>query len=95
MPLSTTRARGWWRALFIDHPGVASRAPESFAGAGDEHKVWCRKCFDARVSSEILNDEAGVTAGMRTSVRDQQTIENTCVYPTISDVFRLFIIFLT
>ncbi|KAF8478229.1 ribonuclease H-like domain-containing protein [Russula emetica] len=43
----------------------------------DKHKVWCRKCFDARISSEIGQDEAEVAAGMRTSVRDRQTIENT------------------
>ncbi|KAF8496685.1 ribonuclease H-like domain-containing protein [Russula emetica] len=71
----TSRARGWWRALFVDHPGIASKSPDGFAG--DKHKVWCRKCFDARISSEIGKDEAEVAAGMRTSVRDRQSIENT------------------
>ncbi|KAF8498475.1 ribonuclease H-like domain-containing protein [Russula emetica] len=70
-----SRARGWWRALFVDHPGIALKSPDGFAG--DKHKVWCRKCFDARISSEIGQDEAEVAAGMRTSVRDRQTIENT------------------
>jgi len=59
----------------VDHPGIASKSPDGFAG--DKHKVWCRKCFDARISSEIGKDEAEVAAGMQTSVRDQQTIENT------------------
>ena len=87
----TSRARGWWRALFVDHPGIASKSPDGFAG--DKHKVWCRKCFDARVSSEILRDRAEVTAGLRTSVRDQQTIENTRAYMTKSKLFHLHIIF--
>ena len=89
----TSHTRGWWRALFVDHPGIASKSPD--ASAGGKHKVWCRKCFDARVLSEMGRDEAEVRAGIRFSVRDRQTIENTrAYYITTSDVFHLQICFL-
>ena len=62
----------------MDHPGIALKSSDGFAG--DKHKVWCRKCFESRILSEIAHDNAEVAVGIRASVRDRQTIENTCAY---------------
>lgn len=76
----------------MDHPGVASRSPDGLLG--DKHKVWCEKCFSARVAAEVARDEGEVTAGLRASIRDQQTIQSTCAHLIIFHAFCLQMIFL-
>ena len=77
---------GWWRELFVDHPGVATKSADRFAG--NKHKVWYARCFSAHIAAGIAQDESEVTAGIWTSIRDQQTIENTCALMIVSYVFK-------
>lgn len=84
-----SRNRGWWRELFVDHPGIATKSSDAYAG--DKHRVWCKKCFSSRISAEIAQDEREIAAGIRTSVRDQQTIESTCTYTITSRIHTVFL----
>lgn len=76
----------------MDHPGVAAKSSDGFLG--DKHKVWCARCFPARIAAEVVKDEREAAAGIRASIRDQQTIESTCAHVIISRVFHLQTIFL-
>lgn len=76
------RKRGWWREFFEDHPGLSTKAPESYtnpnASRPDKHRVWCKQCFVRRIVDEQARDEKEIELGNRVSVRDESTIKNTC-----------------
>jgi hypothetical protein len=74
-----SHTRGWWRELFVDHPGVAARNPDGYLG--NKHKVWCARCFPVCIAAEVVKDEHEVGTGIQASICDQQTIESTCVMP--------------
>jgi hypothetical protein len=71
--------RGWWRAFFHDHPGYATKAPES-TDSGGKAKVWCMQCFETRIAGEIASDKKMVIAGTREAVRSRDVIEGMGLY---------------
>ena len=73
--MAPSRARGWWRSYFHDHPSFSVKAAESKDSSG-KAKVWCMLCFEARVAREIVIDESMVIAGTREVARSRSAIED-------------------
>jgi hypothetical protein len=80
--MAPSAKRGWWRTFFHDHPGYVTRSPESTDSSG-KAKVWCKECFEARISTEMGLDERMVVAGTREMVRPRSVIEDMCESSTV------------
>jgi hypothetical protein len=81
MPCSTkSRARGWWREHFHNHPGLVAKEPLAFVGTGNsaKAKVYCMKCFDRDIAFLQLKDQEDVTLGQIQIVQESTQIENDC-----------------
>jgi hypothetical protein len=70
-------SRGWWRKYFEDHPGLAAKRAEAYAG--DKHRVACRPCLQERVQMERRADELAVARQERPHQRTDQVILDMCM----------------
>lgn len=65
------RRRAKHREHFFDHPKYAEGHPDAFAGAGRTHdkvKVWCKRCFQARLAYERTRDALAGTLRADTAI---------------------------
>jgi hypothetical protein len=72
----------WWRELFLNHPGFASKDPSAFAksgtGATTVSKVYCRLCFPVDVNRAMEEDIRAIAEGRINEVRSEAQIQSDC-----------------
>ncbi|KIJ07420.1 hypothetical protein PAXINDRAFT_19388 [Paxillus involutus ATCC 200175] len=68
----------WWRAYFIDHPGLRARQPEASVGSGasQKAKVYCEKCYFADLATLKLSDEEDVCSNRRAHCRMEEELKD-------------------
>lgn len=74
--------RAWGHDFFLEHPSASliPKVPDAYADDKlTRKKVICKLCFQSHVAEEFRRDEADVQAGTRSIVRDQRTIEESCM----------------
>jgi hypothetical protein len=78
---SQTKARGWWRDLFHDHPLLSQPAhPNHFSAFSlnnpkNRAKLYCKKCLAADVNALVMADEHAVQTGSRVTVRGTEELK--------------------
>ena len=74
--------RSWWRELFINHPGFATKDNGAFiaseSGATKASKVYCKSCLSADTNYVLGQDLHAVTRGRITTVRSEAAIQEHC-----------------
>lgn len=70
----------WIRGFFYDHPDTyetnRQAALANAAKKDGKHRVWCKRCWSARMLEERAKDEAEVQLGQRVVLRDRATISS-------------------
>ena len=85
--------RSWGYEYFLEHPS-ASLIPKIPSAFADDKmmrkKIFCKMCFAACVQDEMKSDDEAVQAGTRSTVRDQQTIEEACTLFYFIDKYYMY-----
>lgn len=71
--------RTWWRNLFEDHPGAATKDPDAFhqseTGNTKTPKVYCKACLIADVYQIMVEDSSGINQGREGVNRTEHEIK--------------------
>ena len=74
--------RSWWRNHFEDHPGAATKAPDSYVesdtGNTKSCKVYCKACFVADVEQIMLEDLSAIDQGRVAAIRTEHAVKTHC-----------------
>ena len=73
--------REWYRAHFYDHPELFTNPSVAHVGTTTRDwkpKLWCRRCYDRRLTEIVAREESDVREGRRDSVRSAEAIKTEC-----------------
>jgi hypothetical protein len=77
-----TGGRSWWRNLFHDHPGAATKSRDAYVesetGNTKTLKVYCKPCLTADIQQIISEDLSSINQGRLNAVRTEHEIETYC-----------------